>query len=268
MPQDPTLIAAPIGATLARLRAALPPLARHGRLALGPAPLDAALGGGLALGALHAVAAEGLAAEACGAGTGFVACILGRLAGPVLWISPRADLFPAGLIRFGLDPARLLLAAPADDVASLAAMEAGLRAGVTTVGEIGGGEIGGGGIAAAGRLGATGRLGGRRLALACLDQGATGFLLLRRVWPRRKDGAGREDLSAAFTRWRIAPAPSRGQHGEPGEPCWHLRLLAARGGTEGEWLVEPGGEDDAAPALRLAAGLAADAAGPRIRAAG
>ncbi len=247
----------PTTATLARLRAALPPLARHGRLPLGPRALDAALGGGLALGALHAVAEAGPAGGTGGAGTGFVACILGRLAGPVLWISPRADLFPAGLIRFGLDPARLLLAAPADDTASLAAMETGLRAGVTTVGEIGGGEIA-----------ATGRLGGRRLALACLDQGATGFLLLRRVWPRWKDRAGREDLSAAFTRWRIAPSPSRGQHGEPGEPCWHLRLLAARGGTEGQWLVEPGGEDDAAPALRLVAGLAADAAGSRIRAAG
>lgn len=237
-------------ATLARLRAALPPLARHGRLPLGPASLDAALGGGLALGALHAVAE----AASSGAGTGFVACILGRLAGPVLWISPHADLFPAGLMRFGLDPARLLLAAPADGMTGLAAMEASLRAGVTTVSEMGVGETA-----------ATGRLGGRRLALACLDQGATGFLLLRRVWPRRKDGAGREDISTAFTRWRIAPAPSRCQHGEPGEPCWHLRLLAARGGAEGEWLVEPGGENDAAPALRLAAGLGADAAGPQRR---
>lgn len=239
MPPNPTLNAA----TLTRLRAALPPLARHGRLRLGPASLDAALGGGLALGALHAVAQAGLAAESAGAGTGFVACILGRLAGPVLWISPRADLFPAGLIRFGLDPARLLLAAPDDDTASLAAMETGLRAGVTTIGEIG----------------ETGRLGGRRLALACLEHGATGFLLLRPARagrPGSAKGPGRADLAAAFTRWRVAAAPSLGQHGEPGEPRWHLRLLAARGGTEGEWLVEPGalawgvgergGEDDAA----------------------
>ncbi len=237
-------------ATLARLRATLPPLARHGRLPLGPASLDAALGGGLALGALHAV----VEAASSGAGTGFVARILGRLAGPVLWISPHADLFPAGLMRFGLDPARLLLAAPADGMAGLAAMEASLRAGVTTVSEMGAGETA-----------PTGRLGGRRLALACLDRGATGFLLLRQVWSRRKDGAGREDISTAFTRWHIAPAPSRDQHGEPGAPCWHLRLLAARGGAEGEWLVEPGGEDDAAPALRLAAGLGADTARPQRR---
>ena len=259
MPRNPPLTAT----ALAGLRAALPPLARHGRLSLGPAALDAALGGGLALGALHAVAETGLAAGASGVGAGFVACILGRLAGPVLWISPHADLFPAGLIRFGLDPARLLLAAPADDRAGLAAMEAGLRAGVTTVGEIGIDRI-----AATGRRGSAGSLGGRRLSMACLDQGAMGFLLLRRVWAGREDGAGREDCAAAFTRWCIAPAPSKGQHGEPGEPCWHLRLLAARGGTEGEWLVEPGGEDDAAPALRLAAGLGADAAGSRARAAG
>jgi protein ImuA len=233
----------------------MPPLARHGRLRLGPEGLDAALGGGLALGALHAVAAAG-EGRGEGAGTGFVACVIGRLAGPVLWISPTADLFPAGLIRFGLDPARLLLASPDGDTASLAAMEMGLRAGVTTVGEIGGGEIGRGG-----------RLGARRLALACLEHGATGFLLVRPIHASRKHGPGL-DLSAAFTRWRVAPAPSLARHGEPGEPRWQLRLLAARGGAEGEWLVEGGGEDDAAPALRLASGLAGDAAGPSVRAAG
>ncbi|MDE2334543.1 MAG: hypothetical protein KGK10_08405 [Rhodospirillales bacterium] len=249
-------------ATLAALRAALPPLARHGRLPLGPAALDVALGGGLALGALHAIAEAELTAGAAGVSAGFVASILGRMEGPVLWIAPRADLFPAGLIRFGLDPARLLLAAPADERASLAAMEAGLRAGVTTVG-----EIGMDGMATRGRRGSTGHLEGRRLAMACLDQGATGFLLLRRTWAGR-EGAGREDCAAAFTRWRIAPAPSRGQGSEPGKPRWILRLLAARGGAEGEWLVEPGGEDDEAPALRLAAGLGTDASGAGARATG
>jgi protein ImuA len=263
----------------------MPPLARHGRLRLGPAGLDAALGGGLALGALHAITAAG-EARGEGAGTGFAACVIARLAGPVLWISPEADLYPAGLIRFGLDPARLLLASPVGDTASLAAMEMGLRAGVTTIGEIGGGEIGAGEIGGGeigrhkigrDKIGRNNRLGARRLALACLEHGATGFLLIRPI-AASSGQAGRKhapglDLSAAFTRWRVAPAPSLARHGEPGEPRWHLRLLAARGGTEGEWLVEANGvkaegEDDAAPALRLASGLAADAAGPRVRAAG
>ena len=50
-------------------------------------------GGGLALGSLHEVVEGGPAAEFAGAATLFVAGILARRKGPVLWCLTRRDLF-------------------------------------------------------------------------------------------------------------------------------------------------------------------------------
>ena len=94
---------------MGELRARLQQLAggnpSGGRLMLGMPPIDAALGGGLACGALHEVAAVDNSAAA----TGFAAFLLGRLQrqtdGPLLWLPARNDLYGPGLARLGLDPA-------------------------------------------------------------------------------------------------------------------------------------------------------------------
>jgi protein ImuA len=67
-------------------------------LPFGVAALDRHLpGAGLRLGALHEVVEGGPAAEFAGAATLFLAGIVARLTGPVLWCLTRRDLFAPGL---------------------------------------------------------------------------------------------------------------------------------------------------------------------------
>src|SRR3984893_10743749 len=114
--------------TLATLRGSIERLERHrgayapDRVALGHADADAMLQGGLALGAMHEVFAEGRHSAAA---TGFVAGLMGRAAArrPLVWI--RQDfaeiesgaLLMSGLAELGLDP-RLLVTVRAADVDS------------------------------------------------------------------------------------------------------------------------------------------------------
>ncbi|HSK38974.1 MAG TPA: hypothetical protein VK943_04330, partial [Arenibaculum sp.] len=101
-------------------------------LPLGSA-IDAALpDGGLPLGCLHELAADGdgPASERGAAATAFAAALLARIAaaaGPVLWIGTERDLFAPGLAAFGLTPDRLIVvrARRTEDV--LWAMEEALR---------------------------------------------------------------------------------------------------------------------------------------------
>ncbi len=229
----------------ARLRLLQPP-ARHGRLRFGDTRVDACLGGGLALGALHDIAAAGVEAETGAIAAGFLACLLARLPDrrPIFWIAQRDDLYPPGLCAYGLDPGRLVLARAADDTAVLAAMEAALRDGTAAAV-----------VAEAGRVG---RIAARRLQLACLGRGSTGFLLRR--WPHGRGQQTAEPL-AAMTRWRLAPAPSAAAHDAPGPPRWQVTLLHARGGTEGAWIMQAGGRDAAHP-VHVVAELADLAAAP------
>lgn len=223
----------------------------HGTLALAP-EIDAALAGGLARGNLHDVAAGGLEAELGSLAAGFIATLLARLAGPVIWIARICDLYPPGLLAYGLDPGRIVFARAPDDAAALAGMETALRGGAAT--------------AVVAEVAKLGRLSGRRLQLACLKRGSTGFLLRR--FPFGHTAAGAD--SFAVTRWCIAPAPSQPDHGEPGPPRWHIHLLAARGGTEGDWIAEPTGgphEQHTPYPLRVVPGLADRAATPVRRSA-
>ncbi len=241
-------------AGLAALRARLPPPPHgHGALAFGDARVDACLpgGAGLPLGQMHEIGADGLEAETGTLAAAFTACWLARLPGarPIAWIAPGLDLYPPGLRAYGLDPARLLLVHSSGGSQTLAAMEAALRGGALAAV-----------VAEAGRLP---RLAGRRLHLACLDSGVTGFLLRR--WPHGvKPGTGAGDAAAASTRWRIAAAPSLPQGRGPGPVRWQVDLTHARGGRPGAWLMqlEPG-EHDAPPALRVVAGVADAAAAIR-----
>ena len=229
----------------ARLAALAPP-ARHGLWRFGDPRVDRCLpGGGLPLGALHEIAAEGIEAETGAAAAGFLACLLaglappGTKAGEVFWIARAADLHPPGLLPYGFDPACLVQIETGSDDATLAAMEAVLRAGIA--------------VAAVGESGRLGRVAARRLQLACLRHGSTGFVLRR--WPHGRRPAA-EDAHAAVTAWRVAPAPSAAEAGTPGPARWRVELLHARGGHEGAWIMQASGDPHAPHPLRVVAELA------------
>jgi protein ImuA len=219
-------------------------------LALRIAAIDRALpGGGLALGALHEVAGAGPEVEHGAAGALFVAGLLARLRGPVLWALAQPDLFAPALATVGLSPHRVVYVEAGPSV--LLAMEEGLRqrglAGV--VGEVG-------------RLGLTPS---RRLQLAAETSGAIAFALRR---SRRFDDPALDAPSAAVTRWRIAslpsPPPLPDAPNTPGlaRARWRLDLMRARGAEPGSWIVEA---CDAQGCLALAADLADRPAAPAGR---
>jgi len=222
------------------------PSSSGGVLPFGDPRVDACLGGGLSLGQLHEIGAGGLDAETAALSAAFIAALLARIAPtrPVFWIAPVGDLHPPGLLSYGLDPNRLLLVRPAKDVDSLAAMEVALRAGVAA--------------AVVGEVGQFDRTASRRLQLACLGHGSTGFVLRR--WPHGHRTADRE-ASVAVTRWLLTPVPSAKEGKAPGRPRWHVALTHARGGRPGEWIMEV--SDDATHPLRVVAALADHAPEPR-----
>jgi len=214
--------------------------------------VDGCLGGGLPLGQLHEIGATGLDAETAALPTGFIAALLARIAParPVFWIAPVSDLHPPGLLSYGFDPNRLLLVRPPKDVDTLAAMEVALREGIAA--------------AVVGEVGQFDRTVSRRLQLACLRHGSTGFVLRR--WPHGHKAADWE-TSVAVTRWHLTPMPSLKDGKEPGLPRWHVALTHARGGRPGEWIMEA--SDDATHPLRVVATLADHASEPqRFRLAG
>src|SRR3954468_10871292 len=121
------------GAAIAQLRERIARIERgHGSgapaqsLPLGIPAIDQALpGGGIALGALHEAASAGADTEHAAAATLFVAGLLARLDGPVLWVLRQADLFAPGLACAGLQPDRVIFVEAGKAV--LAVMEEGLR---------------------------------------------------------------------------------------------------------------------------------------------
>jgi protein ImuA len=133
---------------LVELRAAVASLERRGGaipagavLPFGPPCLDTVLpGGGLALGVLHEVAGTGPDVEHGAAAALFVAGVLARLSGPVLWALERRDLFAPALAGAGLHHDRVVYAEAGRPASVLLVMEEGLRhpglAGV--VGEVSG----------------------------------------------------------------------------------------------------------------------------------
>lgn len=196
------------------------------RLPFGHPDLDARLpGGGLALGALHEVVGTGPDVEHGAAAALFVAGLLARLPGSVLWVMAQRDLFAPGLAGVGLRPGRVLQVEAGKPALVLPVMEEGLRerglAGV--VGEIGG------------RLTLTDS---RRLQLAAEASGTVAVALRR---SRRHDDPALLEPSAATTRWRVAALPS-GPHVRdvPGlaRARWRLELVRCRGGEAFSWVVE------------------------------
>lgn len=232
-------------ARLERLR----PTTGVARVATSHAGIDAALGGGLALGRLHEVFA--VTADDAGAATGFAAILAAFAArdGPVIWLregraQARARLHGPGLAELGLDPGRLVLAVPAAPLDLLRAGADVVRCDAIAAAVI---ELWG-------EPRPLDLTASRRLAMAAESSGVTTLLLRIAAAP---------SPSAAQTRWRVAAAPSLPLAANaPGHPAFDLELMRQRGGPEGlRWQVEWNREtrilaDAAAPLLGAVVPLA------------
>lgn len=206
--------------------------------------LDVHLRGGLARGALHEIAGGGLGALHAPAAALFLAGVLARIEGPVLWCFRALDLFAPALAGVGLHPDRIVYAEAGSEKTVLACLEEGLRhAGLAgVVGEVS-------------RLSMTAS---RRLQLATEASGVTAFVIRR--WRTAQEASAFSHPTAAFTRWRITAAPS-----SPlpvpgvGRARWRVELVRCRGGEPAEWEVEA---CDAQGRLAVPAELADRSAAP------
>jgi protein ImuA len=200
----------------------------------GNAGIDACLGGGLALDALHEIAAADFRAipGAWGFLLALMTCIERK--DVVVWplVSGAFGIpYAPGLKSFGLDPRRFLIVRCRRERDAAWAMEEALRIGAGAV------------------IGMRTRdmdlTASRRLQLAAQHSGTPIFLL------RAHDD---HEPSAAVSRWRVAAMPgARDRFGLFGEPRWRVALDYAKGGRCGEWVVE---WNHAALHLRLPAVLA------------
>ncbi len=192
-----------------------------GALPLGIPAVDDALGGGLARGALHEVAAPGEAHLT--AATGFVLGLASGGQARVCWIAEdMAKLesgapYGPGLDTFSLAPERLLTVSVARPRDLLWAMEEALRCRAigAVIGEL--------------RHGALDAVSVRRLSLAAADSGALALLL------RAQPGS---DASTAATRWIAGAAPSAARAFEFGAPRFAAHLTRNRRGPTGSWILE------------------------------
>jgi protein ImuA len=220
---------------LADLRTRIAAAERHGArpaggravLPFGLAPLDRHLpDNGLILGALHEFAGDGADADRAAAATLFLAGILARMSGPILWVLKARDLFAPGLAGVGLHPDRVIYAETGgQDADVLRAMEEGLRHGGPK-----------GGLAAVvGELTRLPLAASRRLHLAA-EAAGTPALVLRRWRP----APAATEPNAATTRWRVsaAPGPSAGDDWTMPRARWRLALGRCRAGEPMEWIVE------------------------------
>ncbi|MDR3483826.1 MAG: DNA repair protein [Bradyrhizobium sp.] len=200
---------------------------RPGRVTLGHADADATLQGGLAIGAVHEVFAEG---RQSGAATGFVVGLAGRAAArrPLVWV--RQDfteiesgaLSMSGLAELGLDP-RLLVTVRAADV------DSALRAAADAL------ACDALGVVVLEVWGAVRQLdlvASRKLTLAARASGVTGLLLRVAAEPLP---------STAETRWIVHAAhspPAAPSRPAWGTPMFDAQLVRNRHGPVGRWIME------------------------------
>jgi protein ImuA len=192
------------------------------RLALGLAPLDRALDGGLDRGAIHEIGPA--APRDGGAATGFavaLAVLALRRGGQAVWIRPdfaaaeAGELYGPGLAAMGLPLARLVILKVPRPRDALWAMEEALqcRAAGAVVTELMGDDA---------DLTAT-----RRLALAAGAGGGLGLLL--RHQPNREP-------NAAMTRWEVASSSGeRDGFGGLARSTFAVSLIKNRHGPTGQW---------------------------------
>jgi protein ImuA len=194
----------------------------EGRLGLGAASLDRALGDGLVLGALHEIGPA--APRDGGAATGFataLAVLALREGRQAIWIrsdfaaAEAGELYGPGLALMGLPLRRLVILKVPRPRDGLWAMEEALQcrsAGAVVI-ELMGDD---------GDLTAT-----RRLALAAGAGGGLGLIL--RHQPCRQP-------NAAMTRWEVASASGeRDRFGGLALPTFALSLVKNRHGPTGQW---------------------------------
>jgi protein ImuA len=179
-------------------------------------------GQGLALGCLHEFAGASPAFEHAAAPISFVAGVLGRLKGPILWCLTRRDLFAPGLAGVGLGPERVIYAESYNHADILPLVEEGLRApGLAGV---------------VGEVSTISFDASRRLQLVAEASGVTAFLVRR--WKAASDEALARP-TAAVTCWRIASLPSV-ELASPGigRSRWRVELLRCRGAEPSSWIVD------------------------------
>lgn len=235
-------------AALAQLRAKIAQIEsagiRHDVLPFGIEVIDEHLpAGGIAMGALHEITGSAALCDDAAA-TVFLAGILARTEGTVLWCLRWRDLFAPALHLAGLHPDRVIFVEAGSDTNVLTAMEECLR------------HPGLGGVVGeAGKLSLTAS---RRLQLAAEQSGVPAFVF-RRASPLDADVAG----SAAMTRWRVLAAPTE-ELGLPslGRARWSVTLERARGGDPHHWIVEA---CDAQGRIALPAALADGSAAAEAR---
>ena len=176
--------------------------------------------------ALHEAAGGGAETEHGAAAALFLAGILARQKGTILWVQERSDLFAPALAGVGLPPERVIYLQAGRHV--LAAMEEGLR------------STGLAGVVAETTARVT-LTASRRLHLAAEAAGTPGFLLRR---SRSVDDPRLAEMNAAVTRWRItslpSPPPVLRAPDVPGlaRAVWRLDLIRCRGGEPATWIVE------------------------------
>ena len=214
---------------LDHLRSRMAELERHERpctpsLPFGVDEVDARLpAGGLATGALHEVAGGGQGALHGAAAVLFVAGVLARMAGPVLWCLRQRDLFAPALAGAGLHPDRVIYAEAADEAGVMTVLEEGLRYGglAGVVGEVSGLSM----------------TASRRLHLAAETSGTTAFAVRR--WRNGSAAADYGQPTASITRWRVTALPST-QVTAPGlgRPRWLVEMMRCRGAEGADWELE------------------------------
>ena len=200
------------------------------RTALGHGEADSALQGGLALGAIHEVFAEGSrhSASATGFVLGLTARVLRRR--PLLWISAdfgereMGALSMNGLAELGLDP-RLMVTVRAFDV------ESALR---TAADALVCDALGAVVLEVWGKTRHLDLVASRKLTLAAQASRVTGFLLRMAAAPQS---------STAETRWIVRAAHSPpAARSEPwsawGVPVFDAQLVRNRHGPIGRWIME------------------------------
>jgi len=223
--------------TLASLRGRIerieaPGAAAPDRIALGHAEADAALHGGLAVGAVHEVFAEG---HQSAAATGFIAGLSARVTArrPLVWVRQdfcdleAGTLSMSGLAELGLDP-RCLVTVRASDV------ESALR---TAADALACDALGAVVLEVWGQTRQLDLVASRKLTLAAQASGVTALLLRISAAP---------EPSTAETRWivRAAHSPPQSQWGASlpaaawGAPRFDAELARNRHGPTGRWIME------------------------------
>ncbi len=211
----------------ADLRVLTGALGDHRIMSFGVDALDSRLSGrGLRAGALHEAVAKTCSLVDDAAATLFLAGIAAQqvrlLAAPILWASTRMDLYAPGLAQAGVASSDVIYAHAPDDGALLAAIEDAVRDGTPSV--------------VVGEVSKLSMVATRRLQLVAADADLPVLLLRRR---RRRDDDPLSEPSAAWTRWRIASAPSeRLAIAGVGRGRWSVELVRQRGGDGFSLIVE------------------------------